>query len=66
MAKGNGFCSTEQSRVRLQAFQLAANLPEDPHLALRILEATYRLIIDGMAADDEASDDAAKVLRLVR
>ena len=45
--------------IRLQALQIAAQLPEDPHKALRILDAARQIVIDGM------DDDGGEVVSLV-
>jgi hypothetical protein len=39
--------------------QIAAQLPEDPHRALRILDAARQLVINGM------DDDGGEVVSLV-
>jgi hypothetical protein len=65
-AKGIGFRSSERSRIRHQAIQLAAQLPENPHLALRILEATKLIISDGLNDDRACEHAAARVVSLVR
>jgi hypothetical protein len=61
-----GWRSTERSKIRLQAVQIAANLPENPHLALKILEAAYTLIRDGMDGEEDASALAGKVVKFRR
>ena len=62
---GSKFRSSERSRIRHQALQMAAQLPENPHEALRILDVTRQLVIDGMGDDGEAIGDA-QVVRLPR
>jgi hypothetical protein len=36
----------------MQAAAIAAQLPENPHTALRILDAARQLVLDGMDGDD--------------
>jgi hypothetical protein len=64
-AKETGFRSNVRTKIRLQAYQIAAGLPENPHLALRILDATRQLISDGMAGED-VETVAENVVSLVR
>jgi hypothetical protein len=45
--------------IRLQALQIAAQLPEGLHKALRILDAARQIVIDGM------DDDGGEVVSLV-
>jgi hypothetical protein len=54
--------SKERYKIRLQALQIAAQLPENPHTALRILEAARQLVVDGM---DDTPDDG-NVVSIVR
>ena len=51
--------SKERFKIRLQALQIAAQLPEDPQTALRILYAARQIVIDGM------DDDGGEVVSLV-
>jgi hypothetical protein len=51
--------SKERFKIRLQALQIAAQLPEDPHKALWILDAARQIVIDGM------DDDGGEVVSLV-
>ena len=46
-------------KIRLQALQIAAQLPEGLHKALRILDAARQIVIDGM------DDDGGEVVSLV-
>jgi hypothetical protein len=43
-------------KIRLQALQVAACLPENPHQALRILAAARQIVIDGMGDDNNDND----------
>jgi hypothetical protein len=54
--------SKDRFKIRLQALQIAACLPEDPHKALRILDAARQLVVDGM--DDDGGDQ--NVVSIVR
>ena len=51
--------SKDRFKIRLQALQIAAQLPEDPHKALRILDAARQIVIDGM------DDGSGEVVSLV-
>jgi hypothetical protein len=64
-SKDARFRSSERSRIRHQALQMASQLPENPHEALRILDVTRQLVIDGMGIDGEAVADV-RVVRLPR
>ena len=47
------------ANIRLQACKSRHSLPEDPHKALRILDAARQIVIDGM------DDDGGEVVNLV-
>jgi hypothetical protein len=50
-------------KIRLQALQVAACLPENPHKALRVLAAARQIVIDGM---DDGDDDGGNVVSIVK
>jgi hypothetical protein len=46
--------SKDRFKTRLQPLQIAAQLPDNPHTASRILDAARQLVVDGM--DDDGGD----------
>jgi hypothetical protein len=50
-------------KIRIQALQVAACLPENPHKALRILAAARQIVIDGM---DDGDDNDSNVVSIVK
>ena len=51
--------SKDRFKIRLQARQIAAQLPENQHTALRILDAARQLVIDGMGTTTAAKWSAS-------
>jgi hypothetical protein len=53
----------DRYKVRLMALQMAAQLPENPHAALRVLDEAKRIVLDGM---DDTPDDSGNVVSIVK
>ena len=51
----------DRYKVRLMALQIAAQLPANPHEALRYLDVARQIVVDGM---DDTPDDG-NVVRIV-